>query len=79
MYAHKGDIRINTWNKIMIRTSFFYQELASYGINFYTGVPDSLLKNLCAYVTDHAKNHIIAANEGGAMGIAAGHPTCIPR
>ena len=57
----------------MIRTSFFYQELASYGINFYTGVPDSLLKNLCAYVTDHAENHIIAANEGGAMGIAAGH------
>ena len=57
----------------MIRPSFFYQELASYGINFYTGVPDSLLKNLCAYVTDHAQNHIIAANEGGAMGIAAGH------
>ena len=57
----------------MIRPSFFYQKLASYGINFYTGVPDSLLKNLCAYVTDHAQNHIIAANEGGAMGIAAGH------
>lgn len=57
----------------MIRPSFFYQELASYGINFYTGVPDSLLKNLCAYVTDHAQHHIIAANEGGAMGIAAGH------
>ena len=57
----------------MIRPSFFYQELASYGIDFYTGVPDSLLKNLCAYVTDHAQHHIIAANEGGAMGIAAGH------
>ncbi|MBE6266383.1 MAG: phosphonopyruvate decarboxylase [Prevotella ruminicola] len=57
----------------MIRASFFYQELAAYGINFYTGVPDSLLKNLCAYVTDHADHHIIAANEGGAMGIAAGH------
>ena len=57
----------------MIRPSIFYQELASYGIDFYTGVPDSLLKNLCAYVTDHAHHHIIAANEGGAMGIAAGH------
>lgn len=57
----------------MIRPSFFYQELASHGINFYAGVPDSLLKNLCAYVTDHAQHHIIAANEGGAMGIAAGH------
>ena len=57
----------------MIHPAFFYQELASYGIDFYTGVPDSLLKNLCAYVTDHAQNHIIAANEGGAMGVAAGH------
>lgn len=57
----------------MIRPAFFFQELASYGIDFYTGVPDSLLKNLCAYVTDYAHHHIIAANEGGAMGIAAGH------
>lgn len=59
----------------MIRPQFFYDMLASYGINFYTGVPDSLLKNLCAYITDHAEatHHIIAANEGGAMGLAAGH------
>jgi phosphonopyruvate decarboxylase len=59
----------------MIRPQFFYDTLASYGIDFYAGVPDSLLKNLCAYITDHADaNHnIIAANEGGAMGLAAGH------
>lgn len=59
----------------MIRPQFFYESLANYGINFYAGVPDSLLKNLCAYITDHADaNHnIIAANEGGAMGLAAGH------
>ena len=59
----------------MIRPQFFYETLANYGINFYAGVPDSLLKNLCAYITDHADaNHnIIAANEGGAMGLAAGH------
>jgi phosphonopyruvate decarboxylase len=59
----------------MIRPQFFYDALASYGIDFYAGVPDSLLKNLCAYITDHADaNHnIIAANEGGAMGLAAGH------
>lgn len=59
----------------MIRPQFFYNTLASYGIDFYAGVPDSLLKNLCAYITDHADaNHnIIAANEGGAMGLAAGH------
>ena len=59
----------------MIRPQFFYDTLASYGINFYAGVPDSLLKNLCAYITDHAdaSHNIIAANEGGAMGLAAGH------
>ena len=59
----------------MIRPQFFYETLASYGIDFYAGVPDSLLKNICAYITDHADaaHHIIAANEGGAMGLAAGH------
>ena len=59
----------------MINPKFFYNTLASYGIDFYAGVPDSLLKNLCAYITDHADaaHNIIAANEGGAMGLAAGH------
>ncbi len=59
----------------MIRPQFFYDTLAGYGIDFYAGVPDSLLKNLCAYITDHAdtSHNIIAANEGGAMGLAAGH------
>ena len=59
----------------MINPKFFYDTLASYDIDFYAGVPDSLLKNLCAYITDHADaaHNIIAANEGGAMGLAAGH------
>ena len=59
----------------MIRPSFFYDTLKNFGIDFYAGVPDSLLKNLCAYITDYAdeRHNIIAANEGGAMGLAAGH------
>ena len=59
----------------MIRPQFFYDTLVSNGIDFFAGVPDSLLKNLCAYITDHADatHNIIAANEGGAMGLAAGH------
>ena len=59
----------------MIRPEFFYDTLKGMGIDFYTGVPDSLLKDICAYITDHAegKNNIIAANEGGAMGLAAGY------
>ena len=59
----------------MITPKFFYDTLSNYGIDFYAGVPDSLLKDLCAYITDHtdAQHNIIAANEGGAMGLAAGH------
>jgi len=59
----------------MIRPEFFIEKLKEQGIDFFAGVPDSLLKNICAYITDtlpHEQN-IIAANEGGAMGIAAGY------
>ena len=42
-------------------------------MKFFTGVPDSLLKNFCAYVSDNAENHIIAANEGGAVALAIGN------
>jgi phosphonopyruvate decarboxylase len=59
----------------MIDCKEFYDKLKANGIDFFTGVPDSLLKNFCAYVTDNAdeKRHIIAANEGGAIALAAGH------
>ena len=59
----------------MIRPLFFYELLKENGTGFFTGVPDSLLKSFCAYLTDTAgsKNHIIAANEGCAVGLAAGH------
>ena len=59
----------------MIRPQFFYELLKENGTGFFTGVPDSLLKSFCAYLTDTAgsKNHIIAANEGCAVGLAAGH------
>ena len=59
----------------MIRPQFFYELLKENGTGFFTGVPDSLLKSFCAYLTDTvaSKNHIIAANEGCAVGLAAGH------
>ena len=59
----------------MIRVNKFYDTLCANGIDFFTGVPDSLLKDFCAYVMDHTpgKQNIIAANEGAAVGIAAGH------
>lgn len=59
----------------MIRPEFFINTLGTYGINFFAGVPDSLLKNICAYIADNmdAKHNIIAANEGAAVGLAAGY------
>lgn len=47
------------------------------GADFYAGVPDSQLKALCNYLIStygvNGKNHIIAANEGNAVGLAAGY------
>ena len=52
-----------------------YNLLKEAGFEFFTGVPDSLLKDFCAYITDHSTNHehVIAANEGNAIALAAGH------
>lgn len=52
-----------------------YDTFSENGVEFYSGVPDSLLKDFCAYVTDNhpSDKHIIAANEGSALSIAAGY------
>lgn len=52
-----------------------YQLLRGMGVAFFTGVPDSLLKNFCAFLSDQVSDeeHVTAANEGGAVGLAAGH------
>ncbi len=59
----------------MLNQEFFYQELTKNGVTFFTGVPDSYLNGFCNYLQEHTsdKEHIIAANEGNAVGIAAGH------
>lgn len=69
----------------MISPAFFIGKLRDAGVDFFAGVPDSLLKNICAYITDHfdPAHHIIAANEGAAMGLSVGHylatgtPACV--
>ena len=44
------------------------------GVDFFTGVPDSYLNGFCNYIlTNRHDRNIIAANEGNAIGIAAGH------
>lgn len=59
----------------MISPKFFIDKLETLGIDFYAGVPDSLLKNICAYISDNLdeRHNIITANEGGAVGLAAGY------
>lgn len=59
----------------MLNPSELFELFHKRGISFFTGVPDSLLKDFCAYVSDNtSKNeHVITANEGNAIGLAAGH------
>ncbi len=59
----------------MIEPGFFAEELRRNGIDFYAGVPDSLLKSFCAFLADNVdpSRNIITANEGAAVALAAGH------
>jgi len=59
----------------MVNVSAFYQHLKNREVSFFAGVPDSLLKDICAYITEHAttEEHVITANEGSAVGLAVGY------
>ena len=58
----------------MVNTKEFYDYLNSKGMDFFAGVPDSLLKDLCACIKENSEssNNIITANEGNAVAIACG-------
>ncbi|THV31973.1 phosphonopyruvate decarboxylase [Glycomyces paridis] len=59
----------------MIEPGRFIDQLSRLGVDFYTGVPDSLLKQLGSHImaTLPRERHVIAANEGAAVGLAIGH------
>jgi phosphonopyruvate decarboxylase len=59
----------------MLNPETFIKTLQKSNVNFYAGVPDSVLKGLCAYITEQIdeKNHFITSNEGAAIGLAIGH------
>lgn len=58
----------------MIDPARFLAQLRQHGVSFYTGVPDSLLKPLNSQILALPREqHVIAANEGAAVGIAIGH------
>ena len=59
----------------MIDPQFFLYELKKRCITFFSGVPDSLLSDLCFCIEDNldSDHHVIAANEGNAIAIASGY------
>lgn len=59
----------------MIDPEKFYRCLIQNQFDFFTGVPDSLLKELCLCIKDLSdkEKHIMAANEGNAVALACGY------
>jgi phosphonopyruvate decarboxylase len=51
------------------------QQFQKEEIRFFCGVPDSLLKGFCSYLVERTSQteHVITANEGNAVALAAGH------
>lgn len=58
----------------MIKPEAFVESLSARGVGLFAGVPDSLLSSLCAFLADNEDGlkHVIAANEGNAIAMAAG-------
>lgn len=59
----------------MISVEKFITKLNKLGVEYFAGVPDSLLKPFCSYLANHIPEdkHIITANEGSAIGLAIGY------
>lgn len=59
-----------------MQAAYLLKKLKEMGVTLFTGVPDSQLKALCdtLYMEETmGKGHIVSANEGAAVGLAAGH------
>ncbi|MCR5573679.1 MAG: phosphonopyruvate decarboxylase [Bacteroidaceae bacterium] len=59
----------------MVNQQTLFQQLDKLGVKFFTGVPDSLLNDFCLYLVNNIPDgqHVMAANEGNAIAIAAGN------
>lgn len=59
----------------MVNQKDLFEALDMMGVDFFTGIPDSLLNDFCLYMVNNmtAEQHVMAANEGNAIAIAAGH------
>ncbi len=67
--AHSADVRA------VIVARAFLTALQAVGVRFFTGVPDSTLKAFCRVLEADipSDRHVVAANEGTAVALAAGH------
>ena len=56
-----------------IEPKILYDILRNRGVDFFTGVPDSTLKDFSFYLEDKTaeSEHVVAANEGNSIAIAA--------
>lgn len=59
----------------MVSAQNYFELLNNSEIEFFTGVPDSSLKNFTSFITDNIsqEKNIIAANEGACIGLASGY------
>lgn len=59
----------------MVDLKQLFKALDKKNVKFFTGVPDSLLNNFCLYLVNNIPDgqHVMAANEGNAIAIAAGN------
>ena len=59
----------------MLSPTEFLRHLQDHDVTFFTGVPDSLLKEFCACIAQNVSPamHVIAANEGGAVALGIGY------
>lgn len=58
----------------MLDQNKVFESLRSHGVSYFTGVPDSYLNGFCNYgLANCGERFVIAANEGNAVALAAGH------
>lgn len=59
----------------MVDPTAFYESAKGCDLDLFTGVPDSLLKDFCLYLSQCAapNEHVVVANEGAAIALASGH------
>ena len=57
----------------MINVKSLINLLKKNNSNFFTGVPDSVLKEFSSSLPKNSKNHIIATSEGAAISLGIGH------